>query len=61
MRCYYRSLLSAWDTRTTDDKRDMDIFFDAAFFSGLKPVLADVVAIIGRIYYVGVVENTIGG
>lgn len=49
----------AGDIWTADDKRDVDIFFKSAFFSWLQTVLTDVVAIIARVDYVGVVENAV--
>lgn len=45
----------------TDDERDVDVFFETAAFTWRKLVLADVEAVIGGVYYVGVIEDVVLG
>lgn len=45
------------DTWAADDEGDVEIFLEGALLAGLQPVLADVVAVIGTVHDVGVVEN----
>jgi hypothetical protein len=45
------------DTRTANDERDIDVFFEATFFAWLESVLTYVVAIVGGIHDVRVVEE----
>ena len=47
------------DAGSSDNERDVDVFFKATLFSRLKPVLADMVAVVGSVDYVCVVEDTV--
>lgn len=40
------------DSRTPDNKRDADVFFVSACFSGWEAVLADVESVVGCVDYV---------
>lgn len=59
MRGHQVACLTFGDAWSADDEWDVDVLFETAFFAGLQTVLADVVAVVGRVENVRVVENAI--
>ena len=47
------------NSRTADDEGNVDVFFEAAFLPRLESVLADMVAVVGRVDDVGVVQDAV--
>ena len=50
-----------WNVRATHDQGNIDILFKTTFFPRLKPVLANMVAIVGGIEDVCVFEKVVIG
>lgn len=47
------------NSRTADDEGNVDVFFEAAFLARLESVLADMVAVVGRVDDVGVIQDAV--
>jgi hypothetical protein len=47
------------NSRTADDEGNVDVFFEAAFLPRLESVLADMVAVVGRVDDVGVIQDAV--
>lgn len=50
---------SLWNSRTTDNQRNVDVRLITTFFSGLQPVLANMVSVVSRVEDVGIVQQAV--
>ena len=61
MRSHNISKFALWNVRATHDQGNIDILFKTTFFPRLKPVLANMVAVVGGIEDVCVFEKVVIG
>ena len=51
--------VSSCDSGTADDEWDMNVFFESAFFAGVKALLRNVVAVVSGVDDMCVVEDAV--